>query len=159
MRRAICSQASGDSTEYSFRRTGEVSVHLQRISSSALLTTYQRLLRPNYANNLIVAMVVSIFLRRGQPDGTFFVRRKGPSLLVLTYVALSRRPNSNANTPGSGSKHRHKGPPARLSSPPTPPSRNRDALDSPLTENKPGRRATVGPEKDYMADNTTVQVW
>lgn len=27
------------------------------------------------------------FMPRGRPDGTFFLRRKGPSLLVLTYVA------------------------------------------------------------------------
>lgn len=27
---------------------------------------------------------------RGQPDGTFFLRRKGPSVLVLTYVAKKK---------------------------------------------------------------------
>lgn len=35
----------------------------------------------------------------------------------------------------------------------------REALGSPLGENKGERRATFGPEKDYLADNTTVQVW
>lgn len=103
--------------------------------------------------------VSSVFVFRGRPDGTFFVRRKGPSLLVLTYVALSRRANSNANTPSSGGKHRHKGSPARLSSPPPPTSRMRDAFGSPVGDNKSGRRATVGPGKDYLSDNTMVQVW
>eukprot|EP00752_Nemacystus_decipiens_P012414 g11000.t2 len=97
-------------------------------------------------------------LLRGRPDGTFFVRRKGPSLLVLSYVALSRRANSNANTPSSGGKHRHKGSPStRLSSPSPPTSRMRDAFGSPLGGNKSGRRATIGPAKDFLADNTTVQ--
>lgn len=102
--------------------------------------------------------VVSLFLFRGRPDGTFFVRRKGPSLLVLTYVALSRRPKSNANTPSSGSKHRHKGSPARLSSRPPPPSGMRDVFGSPSGEDNTRRRATIGPGKEYLADNTTVQV-
>lgn len=101
----------------------------------------------------------SLFLFRGRPDGTFFVRRKAPSLLVLTYVALSKRANSNANTPSSGGTHRHKGSSARLSSPPPPTSRMRDASGSPLGDIKSGRRATIGPGKDCLADNTTVQVW
>lgn len=103
--------------------------------------------------------VCALVLFRGRPDGTFFVRRKGPSLLVLSYVALSRRPSSNANTPGSGGKHRQKGSPARLSSPPPPSLRMHDASGSPLRDSKSGRRATIGPGKEFLADNTTVQVW
>ncbi len=83
------------------------------------------------------------------------MRRKGPSLLVLTYVALSKRGRAGAETPGSGGKHRSKASPASRasSSSPSPPSRRRDVFGSPL-----GRDASTRSGKDYLADNTSVQV-
>lgn len=92
---------------------------------------------------------------RGRPDGTFFLRRKGPSLLVLTYVAVSKRANMNANTdtPGSGGGGRQH----RKSSPASRTPRPLDVLGSPRGEI--GRGDYSGPGKDNLAgNNTSVQV-
>ncbi|CAN0385784.1 unnamed protein product, partial [Pylaiella littoralis] len=101
-------------------------------------------------------------LLRGRPDGTFFLRRKGPSLLVLTYVALSKRPGANANTdtPGSGgSSGGGGGRQHRKSAPASRSPRRLDVLGSPRGE-KPvggGRGGLLGGDTDGVAGATSVQ--
>lgn len=87
---------------------------------------------------------------RGRPDGTFFLRRKGPSLLVLTYVASTKRPNSNANTPTSGARNRKSYPASRS-------PRIRDMLGSPQGE-KLGKGVSLEGVRDDLAGSTFVQV-
>ncbi|CAM9419625.1 unnamed protein product [Ectocarpus sp. 12 AP-2014] len=88
-------------------------------------------------------------LLRGRPDGTFFLRRKGPSLLVLTYVASAMRPNSNANTPTSGARNLKSNPASRS-------PRMRDMLGSPQGE-KPGKGLSSEGVGDCLAGSTLVQ--
>ncbi|CAM9755796.1 unnamed protein product [Ectocarpus sp. 4 AP-2014] len=88
-------------------------------------------------------------LLRGRPDGTFFLRRKGPSLLVLTYVASAKRPNSNATTPTSGARNLKSFPASRS-------PRMRDMLGSPQGE-KLGKGLSLEGDGDGLAGSTLVQ--
>ncbi|CAN0065128.1 unnamed protein product [Ectocarpus sp. 6 AP-2014] len=89
-------------------------------------------------------------LLSGRPDGTFFLRRKGPSLLVLTYVAFAKRPNSNATTPTSGARNRKSYPSSRS-------PRMRDMLGSPQGEKLGKGGLSLEGARDGLPGSTLVQ--